>query len=390
MRLVVPRRDRRALDELLRRRPSVRTKRTQRGDQLRLGAHEPRSVAGHRRALRQRLKDDNVPTVGELHCRRRRRVEPQLGVRLVAGEIETVRAGELCRLLEKRQRRHRARRVVRVVEPQNRATLPRLVIDRSRSGSQPCASSSRRNSTRAPANIAPRSYTGYAGSGTSTTSLSTVHATSGKRRSPPSSRQVGTSSRLRIDIRAETPCKQRRDRLAQLRQPARVDSPPSGKRVRQRALDELGCSARSGRPCRSRSARCRARARPPSPRRDARTDTSPAPRAPTHTSLRTGRSALVRPCKLSDLDPLVLRVREARRTRPEVHGVEALRRNSATGVHACFGSSSKSPAWRSDCTSGDAAATRAGGEFPSSSSSPFPSTSSRRRFSASAGVRSGA
>ena len=74
-----------------------------------------------------------------------RRVEPQLGVRLVGREQEVVLARQLGRAAQKLERRHRTGRVVRVVEPDDRgalATSPRGPLrDPAESRSDSCSGS---------------------------------------------------------------------------------------------------------------------------------------------------------------------------------------------------------------------------------------------------------
>jgi hypothetical protein len=123
--LVAPRRDRRALDELLGHGPDVRAIALERGDQLRVAGGEPEPVAGHRRALGERVERDDVGAVGDLQ-RAGRGVarEPQLGVRLVAGQDEAVRAGQGGGALVEGERGGDGRRVVRRVEPEDRDAVP--------------------------------------------------------------------------------------------------------------------------------------------------------------------------------------------------------------------------------------------------------------------------
>ena len=81
--------------------------------------------------------------------------------------------------------------------------------------------------------------------------------------------------------------------------------------------------------------------------------------------------------------------------RPEIIGpkLTASRRRevkSATFVHACFGSSARSPAERSRCTSGESVTTRAGGESPACRKVAPAGARLRRYASALDGERSGA
>jgi hypothetical protein len=64
--------------------------------------------------------------------------------------------------------------------------------------------------------------------------------------------------------------------------------------------------------------------------------------------------------------------------------------NCATGVQACFGSTSSPPSSIRRASSGCSSATVAAGAFETISSSPAPSTSSRSRSSAYVRVRPGA
>ena len=125
--LVVPGRDGRALHELLRRRAHRRTVRLQRRHDLGRAGDEPGAVAGHRRALAQRLEDDHARAVGRLECRRRRLVEPELRVRLVRADDEVVALGGLGEFVVELARRDRARRIVRVVDPDERHVVVELV-----------------------------------------------------------------------------------------------------------------------------------------------------------------------------------------------------------------------------------------------------------------------
>ena len=67
--LVAPRGDRRALDELLRRRSDGRPIHPERVDHLGRARDEPGAVAGHRRALAQAVEDDEPRSVGRLERR---------------------------------------------------------------------------------------------------------------------------------------------------------------------------------------------------------------------------------------------------------------------------------------------------------------------------------
>ncbi len=136
--LVAPRRDRRALDELLRRHPDRRPERLQRRDQLGIAGDEPRPVARHRRAFAQRVEREDVRQVPRLEDRGRRlAVEPELAVRLVGGEEHVARTAVVGGSPEEVQRRRRARRVVRVVQPQDRGAVPGGGVDRVQVGQEP-------------------------------------------------------------------------------------------------------------------------------------------------------------------------------------------------------------------------------------------------------------
>ena len=88
-------------------------------------ATKPGAVAGHRRALGQRVEHRDVRPVAELERGLAGRVaEVQLGVRLVAGQHEPVPARQGRGLRVELERSGRARRVVRVVEPQDRHARP--------------------------------------------------------------------------------------------------------------------------------------------------------------------------------------------------------------------------------------------------------------------------
>ena len=76
---------------------------------------------------------------------------------------------------------------------------------------------------------------------------------------------------------------------------------------------------------------------------------------------------LERPLEGGDLDLLVAPVRAARAPGPKLTASIPRDVKSATFVHACFGSSARSPTARSRWTSGESATTRAGGELPASS-----------------------
>ena len=124
MLVVRPRRDRRTLDELLRRGADRRAEVAQRiADRLRR-ADEARSVAGHRRALREGVEDDDVRPVGHLQSRDGRLLEPELRVRLVGADQEAVAARAFGKLVVERGGRNSTRRVVRVTDPEEGDVVP--------------------------------------------------------------------------------------------------------------------------------------------------------------------------------------------------------------------------------------------------------------------------
>ena len=69
--VLVPRHDRRALDERLRRGADVRPVALEGADELGVAGHEARPVARHRRALGERVEREHVRAVGDLQRRRR-------------------------------------------------------------------------------------------------------------------------------------------------------------------------------------------------------------------------------------------------------------------------------------------------------------------------------
>src|SRR3954467_15149848 len=106
MLLVAPGDDRRALHERRRRGADVRPVALQCRDELAVAGREARAVAGHRGALGKRVERQHVRAVGDLqHARGGVAREPQLGVRLVAGEHEAARARERGGALEEVKRR---------------------------------------------------------------------------------------------------------------------------------------------------------------------------------------------------------------------------------------------------------------------------------------------
>src|SRR5207248_9237257 len=64
--------------------------------------------------------------VADLQRGVRRLVEPELGVRLVGRDQEVVLGGQRREALEELERGDRAGRIVRVVDPNDRRSLPRL------------------------------------------------------------------------------------------------------------------------------------------------------------------------------------------------------------------------------------------------------------------------
>ena len=157
VRLVRPGGDRRALDELLRRRPDRRPEAAQRVDDL--GAARRRSPSGSPvidERFESVLKTTTFVAVGDLQRRDRRLVEPELRVRLVGAEQEAVLARARGELLVERERRDRAGRVVRVADPEERDLVPR--VERVEVG-QPAVAprAAARVTTPPPAKSAPRS-----------------------------------------------------------------------------------------------------------------------------------------------------------------------------------------------------------------------------------------
>src|SRR5207244_2291885 len=130
VRLVVPGGDRGTLDELLRRGADRRPELLQSRDHLSRAGDEARPVARHGRALAQGVEDDDAVPVRDLERRGRRLVEPQLAVGLVGGDEEVVLRGQLREPLVEDEGRDGARRVVRVVDPEDRDAAPGLVVER--------------------------------------------------------------------------------------------------------------------------------------------------------------------------------------------------------------------------------------------------------------------
>ena len=93
---------------------------------------EARPVAGHRRSLAQRLKDDHAGAVSDLQGGHRRLVEPELRVRLVGGDHEVVPRRQLGELLVELERCHRAGWIVRIVHPDDRG----VVVERAQVGEE--------------------------------------------------------------------------------------------------------------------------------------------------------------------------------------------------------------------------------------------------------------
>ena len=161
-----------------------------------------------------------------------------------------------------------------------------------------------------------------------TTSLSGLHATSGKRKIASFEPYVGISSRSGSTSASNRRPSQRGDRLAQLGQPRRPRiARRQRQRVDERALDELGRRLDRIAHAEVDQVDARAHVPPPWPRRAGRTDTSAAPSSTGFTASSPKRlSASYVRRERRDLDALVLRVRVARRAGAEVHGVEPLRR----------------------------------------------------------------
>ncbi len=123
--LVGPRGRGRALDEGLRRDADVRAVALEGGDDRGIAGGEARAIAGHRRALGERVEDDDVGAVGELQGADRRVAgEPQLRVGLVGGHDEVVLARQRRGALVELGRRRGRRRVVGMVQPQQRDAVP--------------------------------------------------------------------------------------------------------------------------------------------------------------------------------------------------------------------------------------------------------------------------
>ena len=219
--LVVPRDDRCALHELLRRRarrsggtPSVpRSISGGAGD-------EAGAVAGHRRALAQRLEDDDARAVGRpgAPTAAARRTRAPCTPRRSA-TTKSWRSAALRELVVELERRDRAGRVVRVVDPDERDVVVERRRDpagsRSRAAAAASAPARRRRARRArtpdtPARRTPRR------------ARRVVRAPARARRSPPSSRRS-----------ARSPCRGR---------------PSTPKR---RSSQPAAASRSSGRPCAS-------------------------------------------------------------------------------------------------------------------------------------------
>ena len=210
--------------------------------------------------------------VRNLERRGRRLVEPELGVCLVGADEHVVLERELRQPLVELERRDRTRRVVRVVDPDERGARPRLVVDRVEVGQEAVLLEQRQRPDLGAGEERAALVDGIAGLGA-------------QRRGPcPRPRSSTTCARRKIASllaerrdrsprpgRASTP-KRRRPRRRSPRAaragPARADSPPSRRAPsRQRAPGSAARSARSGRPCRSRASRRLAPPSGASPRR---------------------------------------------------------------------------------------------------------------------------
>ena len=109
--------------------PDVGPVALQRGDQLGIAGREARAVAGHRRALGERVEDEHVAAVGAARARsaagRRRTTAPSRPRRMA--RTNPRRARQRCRALEELERCARAGRVVGVVQPQQREVVGQRV-----------------------------------------------------------------------------------------------------------------------------------------------------------------------------------------------------------------------------------------------------------------------
>ena len=203
--------------------------------------------------LLKRLEDDDARAVDRLQRRRRRLVEPQLRVRLVRADDEVVALGRLRELVVELARRDRAGRVVRVVDPDERDVVVELV----EIGEE--------------AVLAPQRQRLHPGSGEERAPL--VHrvrrlaerhhaparcrAPARARRSPPSSRRSARSPRRDRRRRRSAARASRPPPRAARAAPARADTALAPAAPRRAPAGSSGRSARSDRPCRSRSRRRR-------------------------------------------------------------------------------------------------------------------------------------
>ena len=137
MLLVAPGHDRRALDELLRRGADARAERLIAAISCGSPAAKPERYPVIDERFESVLKTSTFVRSATCRAETRRLVEPQLGVRLVGGEHEVEPPGELGEPLVELERRDRARRVVRVVDPEDGRPLEHRLLDRVEVGEEP-------------------------------------------------------------------------------------------------------------------------------------------------------------------------------------------------------------------------------------------------------------
>ena len=337
--------------------------------------HEARAVPGHRRALRQRVEHSDAGEVVELQRRRRRLVEPQLAVGLVRGEHEAVRA--------------RGRRGAR-----RRRAVPSRPWGCSDSSPTRAPSPSRpRRRRRVRAGSPPRSGSSSTRAGKARASLgdgiTRLRDRARRHRGP--REQVKIASLLprvgticvRIEGDAEPSLDPGCDRLAQLRQACRRIAHARRARLLQRGDDfrirrllrVTGAEVDHLEALRFSLGGCLVEAHERSIDWARRTGRSPCPRLACQEP-----PNFVDADERCDLDLLVACVRVPRRARPEVDCGDAPR-GEVRHVRPCLlGSTARSPASRSFCTSGESLAGAAAGELPASSSvAPSGSRSGRTR-----------
>ena len=219
----------------------------------------------------------------DLQRRRRRLVEPELAVRLVGRDHEVVPRGELGELLVERERCDRARRVVRIVHPDDRRALPRRRVDRvelreeRRARAAAAASPPRRRRTgrRARTPDTPARRTRRAAC-----RRADRRAPARARRSPPSTRSVGT-----ISVSGSTVTPKRRPHQSATARRSSGNPCASGYGDRSgnaatSASRMIGSVGSFGSPLpKSITSHALARAAAAAPPRGGRTDTSPCRRA---------------------------------------------------------------------------------------------------------------